>query len=157
MLWARGDLNSGPLGYQPSAPTGLSYEPLPSITVIFILCYREHLSFIFKITYPSFIVSKQKGIYIKEYRSGSGLLVAVCDKDLVGKSFEEDGLHLKVTESFYKGEVATEGEVAESLKHATIANLVGERAIKCAIDNEFIEESSVIFVDGVPHAQIVKI
>jgi len=102
-------------------------------------------------------VSKQKKIYVKEYNSCSGLLVAVCDKELVGKSFEEGGLYLKISESFYKGEEATEGEVVDSLKHATIANLVGKQAIKCALDNDFIEEASVIFVDGVPHAQMVKL
>jgi len=102
-------------------------------------------------------VGEQKRIYIKEYNVESGLLVAVCDKDLVGKSFEEGGLSLKITEQFYKGKEATEVEVTDSLKHATIANLVGKRAIKCALDNDFIEEASVIFVDGVPHAQMIKI
>jgi hypothetical protein len=72
------------------------------------------------------------------------------------KSFEDNELVLKITESFYKGEEATENEVVHSLKHATIANLVGERAVKCALDNGFIEENNVIFVAGVPHAQIVK-
>jgi hypothetical protein len=42
------------------------------------------------------------------------------------------------------------------LKHATIANLVGKRAIKCAVDNNFIDDANVISVDGVPHAQMVK-
>lgn len=102
-------------------------------------------------------MSEQKGIYIKEYNAESGLLVAVCDKDLIGRSFEEAGLCLDVTERFYKGREVSEGEVIASLKHATIANLVGKRAIKCAIDTGFIEEANVIFVDGVPHAQMVKI
>ncbi len=96
-------------------------------------------------------------MYIKEYNSDLGLLVAVCDKDLVGKSFEEGELSLKISERFYKGEEATEGEVITSLQQATVANLVGKRAIQCAIDNNFIEEASVIFIDGVPHAQMVKL
>jgi len=96
-------------------------------------------------------------MYIKEYHSGSGLLVAVCDRDLLGKSFEEGALSLNISERFYKGEEATEGDVIASLQRATIANLVGERTIKCAIDNDFIEEACVIFVDGVPHAQMVKL
>jgi len=102
-------------------------------------------------------VSNQKKIYIKEYKIGADIMVAVCDTELIGKSFEDRGLFLKITESFYKGEEATEREVVTFLKHATIANLVGKRAIKCALDNDFIEEANVIFVAGVPHAQIVKI
>ncbi len=96
-------------------------------------------------------------MYLKEYNFESGLLVAVCDKDLVGKSFEEGGLSLKITARFYKGEDATEGAVIASLQRATVANLVGKQAIKCALDNDFIEEASVIFIDGVPHAQMLKI
>ncbi len=102
-------------------------------------------------------MSNQKKIYVKEHNLGSGMMVAVCDKELVGKSFEGGGLFLKISESFYKGEEVTEREVVDSLKHATIANLVGKRSIKCALDNDFIEEANVIFVDGVPHAQMMKI
>ena len=100
---------------------------------------------------------QNKAMYLKEYNSESGLLVAVCDKDLMGKNFEEGELTLKISERFYKGEEATEGDVITSLRRATIANLVGKRAIKCAVDHDFIEEACVIFVDGVPHAQMVKL
>lgn len=96
-------------------------------------------------------------MYLKEYNSGSGLLVAVCDRDLLGKSFEEGALSLNISERFYKGEEATEGDVIASLQRATIANLVGERTIQCAVENDFIEEACIIFVDGVPHAQMVKL
>ncbi|MBA7516805.1 hypothetical protein ES705_08853 [subsurface metagenome] len=101
-------------------------------------------------------MSTQKKIYVKKYNFGADIMVAVCDTELIGESFEGDGLLLKISESFYKGEEATEREVVDSLKHATIANLVGERAIKCALDNDFIEEANVISVNGVPHAQMVK-
>jgi hypothetical protein len=43
-------------------------------------------------------------------------MVAVCDTELIGKSFEDNELILKITESFYKGEEATENEVVHSLK-----------------------------------------
>jgi len=101
-------------------------------------------------------VSKQKEMYIKEHNLDSGLMVAVCDTELVGKCFVDGELKLEITEGFYKGEEVTEREVIASLKLATIANLVGKRAIKCAVDNNFIADANVIFVDGVPHAQMVK-
>ncbi len=103
-----------------------------------------------------FDVHSPKKIYVKEYSSGLNVLVAVCDEELVGQSFAEGELNLTITESFYKGEAVTEEEVITSLKQANIANLVGERAIKCALANSFIEEANVIFVEGVPHAQMVK-
>ena len=102
-------------------------------------------------------MSTQKKIYLKEYNLESELLVAVCDKELIGKRFGGGDLILEITERFYKGKEASEKEVVQSLKHATVANLVGKRAVKCALENNFIEEGNVIVVDGVPHAQMVKI
>ena len=102
-------------------------------------------------------MNTNREIYRKEYNFGADIMIAVCDKELIGKSFEDGGLFLKVTESFYKGEEITESELKASLKYATIANLVGERTVKCALDNAFIEEANVISVAGVPHAQIVKL
>jgi len=96
-------------------------------------------------------------IYIKRYDIGHEVIVAVCDVELIGKRLEEDELALMVTESFYKGEAVTESEVVASLRQATIANLVGERAVRCALANSFIEEANVIFIGGVPHAQMVRI
>lgn len=103
------------------------------------------------------IVDNQGDIYIKRYDIGPDVLVAVCDIELIGKHLEEGGLTLEVSESFYKGEAVTESEVVASLRQATIANLVGERAVRCALANSFIEEANVIFIEGVPHAQMVRI
>ena len=103
------------------------------------------------------IVDNQGDIYIKRYDIGPDVLVAVCDIELIGKHLEEGGLTLEVSESFYKGKAVTESEVVASLRQATIANLVGERAVRCALANSFIEEANVIFIGGVPHAQMVRI
>ena len=98
-----------------------------------------------------------RDIYIKRYDIGPDVLVAVCDIELIGRHLEEGGLTLEVSESFYKGEAVTESEVVASLRQATIANLVGERAVRCALANSFVEEANVIFIGGVPHAQMVRI
>ena len=103
------------------------------------------------------MMSEQKSMYVKEYNLGTGLLVAACDKDLVGKRFEEDGLSLKITEQFYKGKETTEADLIAALQRATIANLVGKRTIQCALDNAIIDEACVIVIEGVPHAQLLKI
>ncbi|MBN1455079.1 MAG: DUF424 family protein [Methanomicrobia archaeon] len=102
-------------------------------------------------------MSERRSMFIKEYNSGSDVLVAVCDQELLGQRFEEGELHLIVSERFYKGQEATEEDVIGSLRHATIANLVGQRAIQCALDHKFIDETSILVVDGVPHAQMLKL
>jgi hypothetical protein len=41
-------------------------------------------------------------MYIKEHNLDSGLMVAVCAAELIGKRFVDGDLNLKITEGFYK-------------------------------------------------------
>jgi len=43
------------------------------------------------------------------------------------------------------------------MRKATIGNLMGEQAVDLAEKNGFIIRKNVILIDGIPHAQFVKI
>ncbi|MGA7075080.1 MAG: DUF424 family protein [Halobacteriota archaeon] len=92
---------------------------------------------------------------LKSYSANKEILVAVCDSELVGRTFCEGELHLYVNEDFFKGQPADEHEVKKALEEATIANLVGERSVTCGIDSGVVDENCVIIIEGVPHAQMV--
>lgn len=92
---------------------------------------------------------------LKSYGVNKEILVAVCDSELIGRTFREGELHLSVNEDFFKGQPADEHEVKKALEEATIANLVGERSVTCGIDSGVVDENCVIIIEGVPHAQMV--
>lgn len=94
-------------------------------------------------------------MYLKSYSVNKEILVAVCDSELIGRTFREGELHLSVNEDFFKGHPADEDEVKKALKDATIANLVGEQSVACGIDSGIVDEHCVITIDGIPHAQMV--
>ncbi len=94
--------------------------------------------------------------YIKVYKDGDDLLVACCDEDIKGKTFEEGDLILDVMESFYCDEFLEASEVCPLLQKASIINIVGEEVVKLAVREGIIEEGSILRVKGVPHAQMVK-
>ncbi len=96
-------------------------------------------------------------MYIKKYDTEGQTLVAVCDKNIVGRMFKEGELVLKLEEGFYKGHEACEEEVKAALSDATIANLAGEKAIACAVECGCIDPDAIIFIQGIPHAQMVRI
>lgn len=96
-------------------------------------------------------------MFMKQYETDTQLIVAVCDKELIGKKFQQGELTLKLEPSFYKGADASESEVKEALSCATIANIAGERAIACAVECGCIEYDNVIFIEGIPHAQMIRI
>ncbi|GFO96257.1 hypothetical protein ig2599ANME_0446 [groundwater metagenome] len=96
-------------------------------------------------------------MYMKQYDTDGQLIVAVCDKEIIGKKFQEGELKLKLEPSFYKGADASESEVKEALSCATIANISGEKAIACAVECGCVDPDTVIFIEGIPHAQMVRI
>lgn len=96
-------------------------------------------------------------MYMKRYNTDEHVIVAVCDRDIVGKKFREGELVLKLEESFYKGDEVREKDVKEALSCATIVNIAGRRAVACAVDCGCIDPDTVIIVEGIPHAQMVRI
>ncbi len=95
--------------------------------------------------------------FAKTYRTQGELLVAACDKDLLGKIFSEGKLVLDVRREFYGTDLVKWEALSSLLRAATIANLVGESAVSKAIESGFIEKGNVLRVKGVPHAQMVRI
>lgn len=82
-------------------------------------------------------------------------MVAVCDEDILGKEFFEDDLHLKVSKEFYGNVPADYDEVLSALSEATIANIVGKESVACAVENGFVDVDAIIYIDGIPHVQII--
>jgi hypothetical protein len=95
-------------------------------------------------------------ITLRMYRQRGELLLAACDKELMGRTFREGELKLDVCKSFYEGEDASEEMLLNRLKNATIANLVGERTVGIATKHGLVEEGCVLRIQGVPHVQLVK-
>jgi len=84
-------------------------------------------------------------------------MVASADADIVGESFEGDGVRVDVDAEFYGDEPTDRGDVVEALRGASIANLVGEEAVEAGVEAGVVDEDCVLRVDGVPHAQMVRL
>ena len=93
-------------------------------------------------------------IAMKIYRIRGETLVAACDCQLLGKKFEEGELQIEVKRSFYFDSFVSDLTFLNSMKIATIANLVGEHVVALTIRERYIEPESVIRIQGVPHAQM---
>ncbi|OVE84947.1 DUF424 domain-containing protein [Natronolimnobius baerhuensis] len=94
---------------------------------------------------------------VNERETQEGLLVAVCDSDVVGETYEADDLSLTVTEEFYGGDEVDETAVVESLARADVANIVGTRAVELAIEEGFVDEANVLEVGETLHAQLLRL
>lgn len=95
--------------------------------------------------------------YVKEFFTKYNFLVAICDKELVGKNIKDKELKVKVSRKFYQGELVDEKKCIELMKKATIGNLIGKKIIKLALREGFIEEENIMYIGKVPHAQFIKL
>jgi hypothetical protein len=95
---------------------------------------------------------------LKERDTQKGLLVSVCDPECIGETYTNGDVTLDVTETFYGGDdaVTVDGdEAVAGLTRATVANIVGERAVGVAVDAGLVDEERVLELDGTRHAQLL--
>jgi len=83
----------------------------------------------------------------------------VCDKELLGKYFEEGILQLDVKESFFGGkEISVEDAIdlmQDMRKEDATFNLVGKKTINTAIQAGIISSNGVGEIAGIPFALVL--
>ena len=96
-------------------------------------------------------------MYLKIHQSGTEIIVAVCDRDILGKKLKHGNVNVVISEGFYKGDIASEEQVIAALVNAKTANLFGEKTVACAIKCGAVDPECVVIISGVPHAQVFHI
>ncbi|MCA9487857.1 MAG: DUF424 family protein [Nanoarchaeota archaeon] len=92
-------------------------------------------------------------------------IVAICDKELIGKKFEEGKFQLDVKENFYKSKPISEQtpktkeEILNIIKKMDIEdatfNIVGKRSTETAIEAGIITSDQVGEIQGIPYALVL--
>ncbi|MBD3262288.1 MAG: DUF424 family protein [Candidatus Altiarchaeales archaeon] len=93
----------------------------------------------------------------KIHKGRGEVLLAACDRDVLGKTFKAGQLHFHVNPGFYGQELASRRQILDLLSEASTGNFVGNRLIEALCEGGVLDESSVLDVGGVKHAQLVKI
>lgn len=93
---------------------------------------------------------------MRVHRVRSEFVVAACDADLVGRDLPvgDQGRTVKVSAQFYGDRRVTREELLWALQRATIANLLGERVLRLAVEGGFVAAGGAGTLGGVPHAEI---
>jgi len=86
-------------------------------------------------------------------------VVAICDSELIGKTFEQENVQLEVKESFFKGKEVSKEELIEilhdmSMEDATF-NIVGEESVNTALEEGIIHEEAIKRIQGIPFALVL--
>jgi len=96
-------------------------------------------------------------VYVNLKKVGTNVLLAVCDCDLLGKTLREGKIVFKIKDEFYNGRKATVDEAMDMIDNSTIVNLVGKTCVEEAIAKGYVHPEAILKIEGVPHAQILKL
>jgi hypothetical protein len=88
---------------------------------------------------------------------GRNVLLSMCDTEILGRTLREGKIVFCVREDFYKGTRVDVEEAVSMIESSTIVNMVGKNVVKEAIEKGFVHPEAVLKIEGVPHAQIVKL
>ena len=93
-------------------------------------------------------------ILVKVHKTEDRVILCLCDKELIGKRFEDKDLVLDINERFYNGK-EIDKDIKKMIENANIINVVGKESIKFLIDNKIINKDGIKKIAGVPHAQVL--
>ncbi len=97
--------------------------------------------------------------YLKIHNIDGQKLIAICDKEILGKTIPHNGVKLKIREAFY-GKVEYEAdEVLRELESFSQLNVFGERIAKLMIENKIVHPDVFLWIEfngkKIGHAMIM--
>lgn len=95
--------------------------------------------------------------YMKIRKIGNHVLLSICDAEILGKTFREGKIVFQVTKEFYGEEEVEIEEAIAMIENSTIVNLVGKNVVEKAVERGYVHPEAILTIEGVPHAQIVKL
>ncbi len=96
-------------------------------------------------------------MYVNLKKVGKNVLLAICDAEILGQTLREGKIVFHIKEEFYNGGRVTIEEAIEMIENSTIVNMVGKCCVEKAIQKGYVHPEAVLSIEGVPHAQIVKL
>ena len=86
-------------------------------------------------------------------------VAAICDKEILGKTFEQGNRILEIRESFYKGEMKSEQEMIALMqdlaREDATFNIAGKKSVEAAIKAGIISREGIKKVQGIPFALVL--
>jgi hypothetical protein len=96
-------------------------------------------------------------VYVNLKKIGRNVLLSMCDTEILGRTLREGKIVFCVKEDFYRGTRVDVEEAVSMIESSTIVNMIGKNVVKEAIEKGFVHPEAVLKIEGVPHAQIVRL
>lgn len=94
---------------------------------------------------------------MKLRKVGNNVLLSICDSEILGRTLREGKIVFHVTEEFYRGEEVELEEAIAMIENSTIVNMVGRNIVQRAVEKGYVHPEAILDIEGIPHAQIIKL
>lgn len=81
----------------------------------------------------------------------------MCDAEILGKTLKQGNIVFCVREKFYKGSLVSLEEAIDLIHQSTVVNMVGQKIVNKAIEEGLVHPEAVLKIEGIPHAQIIRL
>ena len=98
---------------------------------------------------------KNNKVIVSQKKGPHGILLVVTDSGIIGKKFEEGRVQLDLMQDFYKGEEMNKNQVKSLLQKSRHAHFTGKESVAIGVELDLIDVNRILYVDGVPHAEVV--
>ncbi len=96
-------------------------------------------------------------VYVNLKKIGRNVMLAICDCELLGRTLRQGKIVFHVKDEFYNGGKLAVDEAVRMIENSTIVNMVGKNCVERAIEKGYVHPEAVLQIEGIPHAQIVKL
>lgn len=101
-------------------------------------------------------MNADNGIVMRVHRTQGETVLAACDEELLGRKLKTGSRDYVVSPGFYGSTKVTGEELIELIMNSTIVNLLGRRTVGLAVKAGLITKDATSLLDGVKHAEIVR-
>ena len=79
-------------------------------------------------------------------------MIAICDKELLGKTLKNKDLDFFVNPRFY-GEEEIDEKILKLVQDSNDGNVIGNKIVKLLLKHKVISKKSIIKIGNIKHAQ----
>ena len=96
---------------------------------------------------------------MKIHKSEGKKIIAICDKELIGRVLEEGDLSIDLDKykAFYVGEETNKERIMEELKDYSSINVVGIKSVNILVNQGIVDKKNVMHINTIPYIQIYNI
>ncbi len=91
------------------------------------------------------------------HRVGKDVVVAIADRELIGKKWKYKDIEIRVEKKFYGNEEVDDAAAIKLIRNATIVNAIGNNIVNLLVHENIVPENCVLDLNGVKHVQIIKV